>query len=348
MREILSDAEWRGRMLSGKEANGVGGFLFFGEEDYLKQFDLEAARKHISPDEGFSFFNDLRIDALDFTPASLLDALMPLPMGAEQKIVSVTGLSFIGMKPSDLEGLCDALAALREYDYNVLILSSPSGLLDPGYLPKRPSDLLKKLSEYLTVVRFEKSTPARLALWCGKHFAHNGVSASPEIASSLVSYCGQNMFTLSHEVDKVSYYVLSHGRTEVLAEDIRTAAIAETEYDAFAFANALTDGKNAEALKILSTMKARRVEPIAALSEVTRVFCDLYTVFLCSSDGKTLPEIQKQTRMHEYKIRLYQKSALSSGRQKLLRALTLCREADLLMKQSQSGYAALERLLCAL
>ena len=342
---IITESDFRKQLKSGIS----GGFLFFGDEDYLKQLDLDAARKLVSPDEAFGFFNDFRIDALDFTPSKLLDALMPLPMGAEQKIVTVTGLPLDSMRPSEIDALCDALAAIGEYDYNVVILSVPAGLLNPGYLPKRPSPLLTRLAEHLTPVHFERSTPARLAAWCQKHFEHNGVVSSPEAARALIELCGQDMFILAHEVDKISYYVLAEGRTEVTGQDIRTVAIASTEYDAFAFANALLESRQSDALSVLRTMKERRVEPILALSEITRVFCDLYTVFSLTDGGRTAQEIQKATKMHEYKVRLYQKSALSSGRQRLLRAVSLATEADMALKQSSvDGYAAIERLICAL
>lgn len=342
---IITEADFRKQMKRGLS----GGYLFFGDEDYLKQFDLDAARKLVSPDETFSFFNDFRIDALDFTPAKLLDALMPLPMGADQKIVTLTGLSIDSLKPSELEGLCDALAALSEYDYNVFILSVPAGFLNAGYLPKKPSAVLSKLAEYLTPVHFERSTPARLAAWCEKHFVHDGVSASPDVCRVLVGLCGQDMFVLASEVDKISYYVRSCDRTEVTEDDVRLVAIPSSEHDAFAFANALLESRGRDALSILATMKQRRIEPIAALSEITRVFCDLYTVFLLTSDGVGLLDFQKQRKMHDYKLRLYQKSALSSGRQKLLRAISLVTEADTLLKLSPSdGYAAIERVICAL
>jgi hypothetical protein len=60
-------------------------------------------------------------------------------------------------------------------------------------------------------------------------------------------------------------------------------------------------------------------------------------------------EIQKETKMHEYKVRLYQKSALSCGSRRLMRAIALTTEADLILKQSPSdGYAAIERVICTL
>ena len=342
---IISEADFRKQMKQGLS----GGYLFFGDEDYLKQFDLDAARRQIAPEEAFAFFNDLRLDALDFTADKLIDALMPLPMGADAKIVSVTGLTPDTMKPTELDALCAALGMIRDYDYNVVIVSVPAGAMNVGYLPKRPSATLTKLAEHLTPVQFDRSTPARLAAWCGKHFEHNGVTASPELCRLLIDLAGQDMFVLAHEVDKISYYVLAENRRDVTEADIRTVAIASSEYDAFAFANALLESRYEDALAVLSTMKQRRVEPILALSEIPRVFCDLYTVSSLSASGKTDAEIHKQTKMHEYKVGLYRKSARASGKERLLRAIALATEADAILKGSPSdGYAAIERLICAL
>ena len=343
--QIITEAEFRKQLKSGLS----GGYLFYGDEDYLKQLDLESARKAISPDESFSFFNDLRLDALDFSPEKLLDALMPLPMGAEQKIVTLTGLSIDALKPSELDALCDALSAISEYDYNVVILSVPAGLFNLGYPPKKPSAAYAKLGELLTFVQFERSTPSRLYVWCEKHFKHNGVSASPEVCRFTVDHCGQDMFILSGEVDKISYFVLSDSRNTVTEEDVRFVAISSTEYGAFAFANALLEGRSRDALSVLSDMKRRRVDPIIALSEITRVFTDLYAVLSMTSDGISLYDVQKQLRLHEFKARLYQKSAHQSGRDRLLHAISLIPEADHLLKESQTdGYAAIERVISAL
>ena len=42
-----------------------GGYLFFGEEDYLKSFCLRAVKEAVCPDETFAVFNEVKIDALD-------------------------------------------------------------------------------------------------------------------------------------------------------------------------------------------------------------------------------------------------------------------------------------------
>ena len=87
--DIIKSDDFRREMKKGLS----GGYLFFGEEDYLKLHTLNSARAAVCPEESFAFFNDMRIDALDLSAQSLLDALMPLPMMADKKIVTVSGFS---------------------------------------------------------------------------------------------------------------------------------------------------------------------------------------------------------------------------------------------------------------
>ena len=135
MNQIITDAEYR--KLIGKTAGRA--FVLFGSEDYLKAHAIKQTREAICPDETFAFFNEIRIDAVGFAPDKLINALMPIPMMSERKLVTLSGLNFNNMKPSDLEALCDAVSALEEYDYNTLIVTVAADCLNPGLLPKRPS-----------------------------------------------------------------------------------------------------------------------------------------------------------------------------------------------------------------
>ncbi len=326
-----------------------GGYLFFGEEDYMKAHSLSAARATVCSDESFALFNDMHIDVLDYSAGALLDALMPLPMMSERKIVSVGGLNISALKSRELEDLCDALGALKEYDYNILIISVPDGMVDEGNLPKAPSAVLKKLGEYLTLVQFDSVSGARLVSWVGKHFEHRGVKASADVCSFLINYAGKSMYTLANETDKLSFYVLSHGRNTLSIEDIKNVSIAEIATDAFTLANAILDGKSAEALETLGIMKFRRVEPVMLLSEVSRVICDLVCIKALLDEGCSSQEVAIILKMNEYKARLYSAGAARKSKEKLKRALNACAEADFSIKSSDAdGYEVMERLVCSL
>jgi len=202
MKPILKEADFRRELKS----NPGTGYLFFGDEDYLKLHAIKQASELLCPDRTYAFFNEMTLDALDFTPDKLLDALMPLPMMADRKLVTVRGLNFNTMRANELDELCDVLSTLPEYDYNLLIIYAGSMALDPGYLPKRPSAALSKLGEILTPVQFDRCSTAKLSAWIQRHFAHNGVEASPAFCSEMPEYCGHSMFVLANEIDKLSYY----------------------------------------------------------------------------------------------------------------------------------------------
>ncbi len=341
---VLTDAEYR-RALAKTPAQG---YLLFGEEDYLKYHAVEAARQVLIPDPTFAPFNEIRLDALDYTPARLLDALTPLPMMQERKLVVLTGMNLSAFRAPDVERFCSLLDTLGDYPHNCLIVVVPQEGIDVGFLPRRPSTLFSRLAEALTPVRYDRVTPAKLAGWIVRHFTHSGVNAAPEIAAFLIDYCGRDMFTLSAEIDKLSAYVLAHGRNTVTEADIREVSCAGIEYDAFAFGNAVMEGRRADALAALAILRHRRTDPILLLGEVIRTWSDMLSVRLLTAEGRRPEEIAGATGLHAYKVGLYQRASAKLDDARLHRAITLCAEADAALKLSPQGYTAIERLVCAL
>lgn len=342
--EIIKEDVFRKQLKKGLS----GGYLFFGEEDYMKSFCLRLARETICTEETFAVFNDVRLSPLDYTEASLVNALMPPPMMSEQKIVTIDGLVIDGMRADELEGLCDALSVLSEYDYNVLIISVPNGGIDLG-TSKKPSAALTELSKHLTPVQFDSVSGARLTAWVGKHFEHHGVSASPAICNMLIDRCGKSMFTLSSEAEKVSYYVLAHGRSEVSAEDIENVSASIIEADAFALSNAITDGKYAEAIDALRVLKFHRIDSVIILSEVSRTVSDLLCIKLMQAEGASITDMARALKhASDYKTKLYARAAANKSVDKLRRAVLLCSEADATIKESTQDYGPIERLICHL
>lgn len=338
---IIKDSDFRREI----KQSPAQAYFFFGEEDYLKLHALSLAKQMICPDEALAMFNEMKLDALSYSPAALLDMITSLPMMADRKLITITGLDFLSMKPNELDALCAALSELSEYDYNTVIISAASDKFDPGYLPKRPSSTLSKLSEYMTCVQFEKSSPQRLISWVGKHYESRGAYADPSVCAFTIDYCGRDMFSLSQETDKISFYVLSQGRNTVTEQDVRYIGVNCAEYDAFAFTNAICDGRKDLALDILSEMKKKRTDPLIIMSEVSRTVCDQISVFALISDGLTHREIAKILNIHEYKVSLIAKSGRINNPQRLL---NMCKRADIDIKSFLDGYTVLEKLICTM
>ena len=340
--DIIKESDFRKEIKSAPQK----AYLFFGEEDYMKSFALKAASEAICSDPSLSFFNEMKLDALSYSPDALLDAIMPFPMGADRKLITVSGLDLNAMKQGEVDSLISVLSQLDEYDYNTVIINVSGDRFDFGSLPKRPSALLKRLSEHLCPVYFERNTPARLAAWVGKHFAHNGAVASPEICALVIDRCGRNMYTLSGEVDKISFYVLAHGRNEVTRDDVMNISTAAEEFDTFALTNAIGARRRDEALRILRDMKLRRVEPISILAEISGLVSNMTAVSMLRADGLTQGEIAEILGIHEYRVGLMMKSAIDTDICRSM--LEKCRAADLELKTGRGGYITLEKLICSI
>ena len=344
MNAIIKDEAYRGEI---PQAAGRA-FLFFGAEDYLKNAAVRETRAALCPDEAMSFFNDVTIDFTDYTPDKLLNAMAAPPMMTDARLILLRGFDFTTMKSSEVDDLIAVLGELDTYDYNCIIVLVAAGQIDEGYLPKKPSTVLKKLAEVATPVEFTAPTDARLARWAAKHFAHFGVSATPATCAELVSYAGNVMFVLANEIEKLAAFVKEHGRSEVTVADIRTVAVPAMLPDAFALSNALLAGNGRAALDALAVLKFERVEPTVILGEISRVFSEMQGVRVLLEAGKSHKEIGAALSMHEYKVGLYAKSLARTEAGRLARVIDLVAKTDLTLKSSYADYAPIERLICAL
>ena len=350
MKEIINDAELRRRIAK----DPTGGYLFFGDEDYLKHHALKTLRAAVCPDPSLAVFNDMVIDmsANSLSPddlfSTIASALSAAPMMAEGKMVTLCGMSADDLRAAELDAVLRACALLDEYDFNTFVITVPAGMLDPGYLPKRPSPTLSKLGERLTPVHFECVGDSKLASWALRHFEHRGVKVSGGVTAALLDRCGRGMFTLSGEIDKLCFYVRQNGRDTVTVEDVQNVTCLTEAFDSFALGSAIAEGKSELALRILGTLKAGKAEPVAVLGELSRTLSDMLAVKVMAASGLHQKDIASALKVHEYKVKLYLGNVRDMSREKLSRALRLCVEADSALKLSGSGYVELEKLICAL
>jgi DNA polymerase III delta subunit len=341
--KIISDSDFRKQLKSGN----IGSYLFYGDEDYMKAHSVSLAAEAISPDPTFALFNITKIDVLDYTPDKFLDALMQPPMMTERKLIVLTGFDFNAMRQAEIDSLFGVLALIREYDYSSVIISVAAGCIDEGYSVSRPSELISKLGEFLTPVCFEKNSPQQLASWATRHFEHGGVRISGAALSFFIEYCGTGMYKLANEIDKLCAFVLYESRQEVTEKDIRNVCIADTEFDTFALANAIMEGRSADALAVLDFLKFKRTDPLIIFGEVSRTFCDLLMIKRLTDDGMSASDIGKAKIMNEYRAKIYARSASKIPYERLYKKIQLCTEADRKLKLSPQGYSPIEMLICA-
>ncbi len=344
MPDIIKDEEYR------KLLPNVAGraFLFFGKEDYLKSAAVRATRERLCPDEAMAFFNDVIIDAADYSAQKLLDTMAAPPMMSENKLIVLRGMHLGTMKPTDIEELLETLLQLEEYDYNTVLLVTDADTVDEGRLPQKPSAILKKLSKVFTPVWFNTPTDARLAKWVEKHFLHDGVTIAPPTVAALIERVGRNMFTLAGEIEKLVAFAKENGKNTVSVDDVRFVSSITATPDVFAFSNALLAGDGKKALDALAVMKFERQDPSKIMGEISKTLYNMQGAKLMTEAGKNIKEIAAVLDVHEYRTGLIVRAANAVSHERLSRIVALAARADASVKSSYADYSPIEWLISAL
>ncbi len=343
MNQIINTQTFRDKLKMGLS----GGFLFFGDEEYLKHHYLKDVRKSVLGEDGDAVFRHRRVSALDFDMGKITEALITSSVGffSEGKtLCEIHELNFNERKESELKALCNALSSVDPEI--VYVIYATADELDAGILPKTPSKLLLRLSEYLTPVNFQKESDIKLVKWTARHFAAEKLSYETGVCELMVDRSGRDMFVLSNEIKKISAYVKFHGESFVKKEYVERVCASNLEINAFDFSNAILEADTDKAYLILSDMEKRKEKPIHIFSAVSKVISDLYAVKVLADSGQNDKEISGKLKIHEYKVSIYRKSAAKRSRERLKKLLSLCAETDVRLKStSLSDYAVLDKLV---
>ena len=118
MKEIITEAQFRRNIKTPDAA-----YIFFGDEDYLKQNALSVAKSELVSPEA-EVFDYVRIEQADFSPESVAAALATPPMLGEYKLVTAS-LAFTDLRAAEINALCEILGSIEEGTGNVFIISIP-------------------------------------------------------------------------------------------------------------------------------------------------------------------------------------------------------------------------------
>lgn len=320
----------------------AGGYLFCGEEDYLKRHYLSAARDIVVGKD--DFFNRIIITQDNYSPSFLMSSIESLPVMNEKKFIEVLGLNFNDMKEQELDEFIDVLQKLPKYEYNVLVVYAYFDSFDIG-TPKKPSKVFTKISSVIKPVIFSRETPARLASWVSKHFSSELIIALPDAVNALLKKCGNDMSVLASEIQKLCWYLKENGRDRLTEADVELVAADSKETIAFEFTDAILNGRVSSALSILNGFRLKKEKPEIILSGISKTICDMYAIKILVDSGISATEISQKLGIHSYRVGIYIKSIANVEINKLRKLADICYDADIRIKFSTlDSYSVLDRL----
>ena len=235
-------------MLAAEIKKGIfGSFVFYGEEDYLKNYYRTLIYRSVM-EEGMEAFNYFPIS---FSPAvmtreealsRLSDAVLALPVMQDQKLIIISDLAPASLPKDLFESFCSVLKQAGESEDTVLILYCRADEIETDYKTETES-FFKKLASCAKMVKFDLQPRGKLISWIKKHFSKEIIRISDEAAELLAEFGAGRMTPLSFEIEKLicyAKYVKGGESLFIDEEDVkRIASASEPDEIPFAFASKL-------------------------------------------------------------------------------------------------------------
>jgi len=174
-------------------------YLLYGDEDVLKD---EAVRLLVDAavPEARDFNCDTRF-AGDLSPESLNALVNTPPMMAERRAVVIRGIEQLGKRKS----------GVRDELLRYLANPSPDTLLVLIVVAGEDPD--PEFVRTTTAVEMERLEPDRVPRWLQHRAGALGVTLAPDAADLLIAAAGDDLSTLSRELEKLSAFAAGSGRT---------------------------------------------------------------------------------------------------------------------------------------
>lgn len=269
-------------------------------------------------------------------------AMLTVPFMNKYNVVKITDLNFGDLLKEEKDELFKAIKSIPQG--TVVIFTMPT--LETN--EKKPGDFKKVLTEAEkngVAVEFIKMGDLALEKHLVTLASRQNVALSAVNADKIISICGNDLTALANEIDKLCAYVGENG--EITLKDIELLVTENFEAKVFSLADAVTRGRNDDAIKILDGLFYQREEPIAVLTVLSNAYIDFYRGRIAYECGVSTKSVAEKFNYRNRAFALNRKTSLPTGA--LRDSISLLIEADTAMKSSGiDNRLILEELVCKL
>lgn len=315
-------------------------YLFQGEEEHIKASALSLLRKRLLP-EGLEALNESVLT--NPQAGDIIAAAETLPMMADRRLVIVRDSSLLSSGKAANEA--EDTARLSAY------LDTPPESTCIVFYCRETPDGRKKLSQALAkkaaVVKFDRLDDAQLARWMRQQARSLGKTLSADTAALLAFTAGRDLLVLSQELSKLAGY--SAGRDEITRQDVEAVVTPSLECTVFQLVDALVEGKEADAFRLLGIMLDNGEARIGILAMMARQYRNLLHLKLMRDANVPEAEAQKRLGVPPFAMRRLYAQIKGADASALRARLDLCVDSDYAIKSGKMREdAALERAILRL
>ena len=308
-------------------------YVLFGEETYLHHEYLAILSQRLL--EGAP--RDFNYDVFQADSDGVVEALSlarTLPMMAARRVVALQGIQQLRKADSrQLEQYAEAPS-----ESTALICVSQD-----SEMKKMP----RALQQNAVTIACNRLNGKQLRDWVGRAASRREARMSKAAVEAFLQDQDNDLFLLSHELDKLCAYVGSDGDIE--PADVHAVCYASRQQSIFALSDALGARQIPQALRVLEQLLQQGEAPLLVFSMIVRHLRLLWSVKALTQQRQDVGAIAKTLGLPAHVCRQLAAHSRELSTAQLQRLYQIALETDLTFKSTNKPpQAVLERLVLAL
>ncbi|MBQ1847426.1 MAG: hypothetical protein II135_05415, partial [Clostridia bacterium] len=257
--------------LKSKDITGV--YVFYGEEEYTKDHYLRKLREFCG--SSAADYANVVFDPDTISAQGLSDAIDTPSFVSPWKVIEINCFP-LNAPQSDVAAYLDILSEIPEGVAVVFIYRSGE-LAEDAFIKRKPgaNELLDFFCDSCVRVNFEKQTGARLTQWIMRHFQSCSAEITRRGAEFLPEYCGNDMYILNGEIDKLCSY---YNGTPLDIDDVKLVCCENSDYKLYDIINSLGVADAARLKKVYDGLVFSKIAPEMISGTVANYFTDILSV----------------------------------------------------------------------
>ena len=327
-----------------KEKNMSNCYLFYGSEDYLKQFYVNRICSKFVTD-GSETFCLRRYDGKDNTLDEVLEGAQSMPFMSEYCVVIAHDFPLDALTADQKKQLTEFLKDTPDTSITIFWMDS----VEVNSKESKWKWVIDNFTKHAAAVNFEKPSVRELKRIICAYAAKNGCRMEERTAEYLIELSGDSLNVLFNETVKLCNYAGQGG--EITREHIDSIAVRSLEARVFDLSKLILARNAQGALELLHTLMLQKAEPIDVFGVILMSFADIYRAKTAVSGGEsaTYPAKFFDYRNKEFRLTNGSRFASKISNEQLRECFDCLTESDRQLKSTaQDGEMILERLIVRL
>ncbi|MBR5201793.1 MAG: DNA polymerase III subunit delta [Clostridia bacterium] len=322
-----------------REKNMSNCYLFYGSEDYLKQFYTnKICSKFVTP--GSETFSLRKYDGKENTLDEVFEGAGCLPFMSDYCVVVAHDFPLDAPTNDQKEQLLEFLQNMPDTSITIFWMDGIE------LTSKKGKWAIDNFTKYATAVNFAKAEGRELRKILCAYASKNGCTMNDSVASYLIELSGDSLNVLFNEIQKACNFA-GQGN-EITREHIDSVAVRSLEAKVFDLSKLILNHNAQGALELLHTLMMQKAEPIDIFGVILTAFVDIYRVKTSVTAGET---VMYPAKIFDYKNKDFRltnsnRFAKNLSDEQIRECFDCFAEADKALKSSaQSGELILEKLI---